>query len=301
MNAADRPSRRVEPPDGGVQGGAFVPRLRKYEARWARRLSRARELVDSGERDLSRVVRLVEAAWRKTDLSPTEGAAFGTVVTLPQAALVGGRREVIVRAVLDACVPETSMVVELGSGWGNNLADLYLAGGPRVPHYGLEPTAAGRACAELLARLEPDFELRTAAFDFEQPRYDLPCDNGHVLVFTSHGVEQVAELPRVAITGLFALGRSVTCVHLEPIGWQVHADALPGSREYALRRGYNRNLWPLLSELAEAGELRIETVVPDLLGHKRHIASSLVVWRRDASGSSARPGPPASPPEPPAG
>ena len=43
---------------------------------------------------------------------------------------------------------------------------------------------------------------------------------------------------------------------------------------------YNSNLWPLLRELEAEGELRIETVVPDLIGIKPHNASTLVVWHR---------------------
>jgi mannose-6-phosphate isomerase-like protein (cupin superfamily) len=43
---------------------------------------------------------------------------------------------------------------------------------------------------------------------------------------------------------------------------------------------FNTNLWPLLVELAQAGELTIDRVVPDMIGHKRKEPSSLVVWHR---------------------
>ena len=171
------------------------------------------------------------------------------------------------------------MVVELGCGWGHNLLNLYLAGGPRVPYYALEPSPAGRECVELLARLEPQLDLRALPFDFQEARYDLPTDNEHVLVFTVHSIEQVPALPREAITGLFGLGRAVTVVHLEPVGWQI-GDSTKLSHRYALRKNYNRNLWALLKDLEEAGEIAITRVVADLIGHKRYIASTLVVWQR---------------------
>jgi len=73
----------------------------------------------------------------------------------------------------------------------------------------------------------------------------------------------------------------MTVVHFEPLGWQIRGDPESSkAREYARHRGYNTNLWPLLVELAEAGELTIDRVVPDMIGHKRKEPSSLVVWRR---------------------
>jgi hypothetical protein len=173
------------------------------------------------------------------------------------------------------------MVVELGAGWGNNLADLYLWGGPKVPYYALEPTGSGRSCATLLAELAPELDLVALPFDYERPSYDLPRDNEHVLVLTCMSIEQITDLRREALTGLFALGESMTVVHFEPLGWQIRGDPESSkAREYARHRGYNTNLWPLLVELAEAGELTIDRVVPDMIGHKRKEPSSLVVWRR---------------------
>lgn len=259
-----------------------MKRAKRYDARWTEVGDLVARVLDSGERDLSRAVRLVEAGWRSTDSQPTRptrGTAFGTAVVLPHAALIGGRRDLFVQVLIEACTEETGLVVELGSGWGHNLLNLYLAGGPRVPYYALEPSPAGRACVELLAGLEPETEIRSLPFDLEHPHYDLPSDNEHVLVFTVHSIEQIPELPREALTGLFALGRALTVVHLEPLGWQI-GDSTEQSRRYALRKNYNRNLWALLKELEEAGEITIADVVPDLISHKPYIASSLVVWKR---------------------
>jgi len=256
----------------------------RYEGKWGSVRDFAARVVESGEGDLSRAVRRVEAEERELTLEPQAGMALGERVTLPRAAMTGARRDLIQRILLDACTAETAMVVELGSGGGMNLLNLHLWGGPRVSYHALEPTESGRACTEILAALDPGLDLTTAPFDFEQPRYDaLPRADAHVLVFTVHSIEQVTEVPREAITGLFGLGTSVTGVHFEPVGWQVVDEPDPASRDYAVRQRYNRNLWPLLRELEPSGELTIDTVVPDLFGDKYKNPATLIVWHTPAA------------------
>jgi hypothetical protein len=254
----------------------------KYEGEWGRVREIAERVIASGEHDLSRALRLVEAEWRGMTAEPAEGLAFGEPVVLPDAALFGGRRDLIVSVLRSACRPDTGVVVELGAGSGINLLNLHLWGGPRVPYLMLEPTEQGRACALLLAGLDPGLQLTARPFDYESPRYELP-PAGHALVFSSHSVEQVTDLPREAITGLFDSGAALTGVHFEPIGWQLR-DAPPDdpARRWAEKKAYNRNLWALLRELAAEGELELETAVPDLIGDNRRNASTLVVWRRPA-------------------
>ena len=254
----------------------------KYEGEWGRVRELAERVIASGESDLSRVLRLVEAEWRGMTAEPAEGLAFGAPVVLPDAALFGGRRDLILSLLRGACRPETGLVAELGSGSGINLLNLHLWGGPRVPYFALEPTEQGRACATLLAGLDGGLHLTARPFDFESPRYDLPRVE-HALVFTSHSIEQVTELPRDAVTGLFDLARRVTGVHFEPIGWQLRqASGDDPARRWAEKKGYNRNLWPLLDGLAASGEIEIETALPDIIGDNRRNASTLVVWQRAA-------------------
>ncbi len=254
-----------------------------YEGKWAGVRDYAAGLVAAGERDLSRATRLVEAEERELSLDPLDGMALRTPITLPRAAMTGARRDLIQRILLDGCTPETRLVVELGSGGGMNLLNLHLWGGPRVPYCALEPTESGRACTEILAALDPGLDLTTASFDFEQPDYDvLPRVDAHVLVFTVHSIEQVTELPREVITGLFDLGASVTGVHFEPVGWQILDEPDRSSHEYALRQRYNRNLWALLQELEAGGEVTVDTVVPDLFGDKYKNPGTLIVWNTPA-------------------
>ncbi len=252
-----------------------------YEDKWGNIEDRVAAVIDAGEHDLCRVMRLVEGDWRSMNRKPVRAPVLGEVVRLPRALLVGGRRNLITRILMESTTPETSMVVELGAGYGQNLFDLYLGGGPKTRYYALELTERGRACAELLAGLAPDFDLTTQPFDFERPRYQLPTDNEHVLVLTCHAIEQVTELPEEALTGLFALGRSVTVVHFEPIDWQLGSGAIAeATAKRSAKKAYNRNLWPLLTQLQDRGEIEIDQVVQDIVGFKTTNASTLVTWHR---------------------
>ena len=144
-------------------------RIPQYDEIWAGIRAIAQGLIDSGETSLSRVVRLTEATWRGMDAKPGEGTAFGRGTRLPVAALIGGRQTLRTRVICAACQPDTSLVIELGSGPGLNLFDLFLSGAPRHARYfALEPTLSGRRCSELLASLEPELDLAAMPFDYNR-------------------------------------------------------------------------------------------------------------------------------------
>jgi hypothetical protein len=211
---------------------------------------------------------------------PAVGVGFGELVTLPRAVLMGGRMALHSHVLMEHCPPGADLVMELGSGWGLNLFDLWLSGGPRVPYVANEPTLAGRTAAETLAALEPALDFRIRAFDFHAPDY-FGLKAGRALVFSSHAIEQIGELKRDAITGLFDIAPSLTCVHFEPVGWQTGAVSEAGAtRARAEEADYNRNLWPLLQGLEAEGEISIRLMVPDIFSHKKVNASTLIVWTR---------------------
>jgi hypothetical protein len=256
--------------------------VQAYNENWTGILDAIRDRLAAGECSLPRVLALVESDWRKLDLRPTEGTAFGRRVILPRAALFGARKRLFMSVLVGVCRSSTAMVVELGSGWGNNLLELYLSGGPSAAkYYALEPTEAGRECTRLLARLEPSLEVVALPFDYRAPDYSgVSKTNSHVVVFTSHSIETIPQLTENVITGLFALGESITGVHFEPIGWQIrdNESGIGSTREYALKSHYNENLWMLLSTLAKQGRIVIETTMPDIFHFKTYNASSLVIW-----------------------
>src|SRR5208283_5065732 len=87
-------------------------------------------------------------------------------------------------------------VIELGSGWGYNLLQLWLQGGPRAARYfALEYTVAGRECTQRLAGLERELDLKVLPFDY----YDVDLSAlgrfpGRVCVFSCFSIDQIPEL-----------------------------------------------------------------------------------------------------------
>ena len=261
-------------------------RMAEYERAWGDVLGLLKQRLADGERSLARVLRSTEAEWRRMDTAPADGIAYGRPVRMPRSALYAAKQSLLIRTVAAQCRQDTGLIVELGSGWGQNLADLYLAGGPRDAAYrGLELTPTGRACTELLAGLEPNLDLSALPFDYRAPDYRaLPRVGGHVVIFSYHSIEQIPELREDVVTGLLDLGASVSGVHFEPIGWQVegHSADLGATEEYARQKHYNRNLLPLLTALRSRGMITISEVVPDIIHFKPFNASTMVVWQSGA-------------------
>jgi len=243
--------------------------------------------MGAGVTSVTLVRRRTEGEWRKVDVAPTKGTLNGAPVTMPRAALIGGRQHFHARALIGACTFETDTIVELGAGWGLNLLDLYLAGGPPFARYrALELSNSGRACATRLAALEPALDFRADYFNYFEPDYRTIERSPHALVFSSHSVEQVPHMPRAAIEGTLALGERVTGVHFEPIGWQIREQRgmppaqLGATIEHAEHANYNRDFWSVLVALERDGRIKINTAEPDLLGHKTKNALSYVVWEK---------------------
>ena len=257
----------------------FDSTVAKYEYVWSDVLEAARRHA-AAEGHLARAGRAGEAGRRKMTADPAQGVGFGKPAIMPRAVLMGGRLALHSHALIEHCPPDADLVVELGAGWGANLFDLWLSGGPRAPYIAMEPTLAGRSAAEVLAALEPQLDLSTHAFDFHAPDYS-SLKASRALVFSSHAIEQIAELKREAITGLFDIAPRLTCAHFEPVGWQTAAGSdVEAAHGYAERAGYNRNLWPLLKDLEAEGEITIKLMVPDIFSHKKVNASTLIVWSR---------------------
>ncbi|MDP2710635.1 MAG: hypothetical protein Q8O56_05405 [Solirubrobacteraceae bacterium] len=219
-------------------------------------------------------------------LEPHDAILEGAPLTLPRSLAFGALQAMAVEAVLDACTPQTDLVVELGSGWGWHILGTWLAGGPRDALYvGAELTEAGRQTAARLAGLDPELRFRSLEFDYEAPSLAALGRAREAVVFTGHSIEQLPELSPAVIDAIADLAETVTCLHFEPVGWQVGGHARQGSsREYAEQHGYNRNLVALVRDAERAGRLRIDAVRPELMGVNPRNATTLVAWHSPADG-----------------
>lgn len=270
---------------GGIDGGGHAD----YEPTWRGRLAQIHDIIGQGETQLPRVLALVA---RRTEQSRGMGlgkgqyVAFDTTVELPSRAAQKLHRGAVVEAVIDLCSLDTEGVVELGSGWGELLCNVWTGGGPRgATYYACEITASGRECARLLAGLEPGLRLEAAYFDYLKPDFSaIRRGQKEVVVYSVQSIEQVAEVPMELITGLCGLANSVRVTHFEPIGWQMLETTQ--KTELTLRhearckeKNYNRNLWPILQQAEAEHRIHIRTAIPNFFGLE-HNPTSYIVWEK---------------------
>ena len=259
--------------------------------KWPQLLEMAEGLVTAGEHSMPRLLSLLELHqrnnWRKAvpDSAPLETATFARRVDIPFAAAFEGFAGMVAGMVCDVCRPETGCVVELGSGYGRFLFRVWLSGGPvDEPYFAMEFTESGRQCTKAIGSLEPGMDLNVHSFDYNNPDYSaLPSGLDHAVVFSCQSVEQVPVLKKEALTGLLNMSRELTCLHFEPVGWQLdEKDGKPGegvsSEAYTEEHDYNRNLWPLLKELQDEGRIRIDKVEANVFGVVPENCVSIIGW-----------------------
>jgi hypothetical protein len=253
--------------------------------KWPAILARIDADLGAGERDLARIVNRV----RRFEIASAEQRLQSVVVAgeclqLPRSfALHGGSGLLLEQLV--ALADGADAVIELGSGWGYHLLQLWLQGGPRTARYfALEYTAAGRECTRRLAGLEPELALEVLPFDYYAVDLSaLGRFTGRVCVFSCFSIDQIPELPAALFSALRTLAPRVDGIHFEPAGWQIAGEACVGSsRAYAERHDYNRNLWPLLQQCAAAGLLRIEASCASLFGQNPDNSAALIRWSMGA-------------------
>lgn len=239
----------------------------------------AQEIERGG--DLGRVFHRAIRAYMSpgTALEPRDAIVDGTRVRVPWPVTQGAFQELVTQVALDAWRPETDLVVELGAGWGRNLFALWLAAGHDVRYVAAEFTAAGRSAAARLAELDTALRLEAVAFDYHDPDLRALRGKEHALVITSHSIEQIPQVGPHVLDEILALGDAVTCVHFEPLGWQLDPSRAGSSVAYAQRHDYNRNLVPVLREAEAAGRIVIEAQAVSPVGANPENATSVVRWR----------------------
>lgn len=235
-------------------------------------------------RRLSRVMgRVARWQWAGEDpLAMHDSVAGGLRVQLPRQSAYGAQRYMIMEVLIRACSERTELVVELGSGWGWHVLSLWLGGGPRDALYvGAEYTVPGRRAAAALAAIEPELRFKSLAFDYNSSAEGLGelGRRREAVVFTQHSVEQIPQVPTDLIDAIRGVADRVTCVHFEPIGWQLGNEGREGSsREYAEQHDYNRNLVEVLRQAEREGRIAIEATAPEIVGVNPGNSTSVIVW-----------------------
>lgn len=203
----------------------------------------------------------------------------GRLVSLPLGAAWGIVQAMVPDYVLDAVTPQTDAIIELGAGWGRHLFRIWVEGGYRdVRHIAAEYTEAGREAARRVGALDPVMPLEVVEFDYHHPDRTALAPMREVVVYSIHSLEQIPHVRPQLVEWIAGLGRRVTCLHFEPVGWQIDPDSIGSSRGYAEAHDYNRDLVAVLRDAAAAGRIELDAPRVDIVGLNTHNSSTLLRW-----------------------
>lgn len=260
-----------------------------YNFVWHERMEAIQQVIEAGETDLMRalsIVRKREEDRREMGLDVRRWVINDEYIGLPWRPAAAAYRSAVFEAVLAMIRPNTTKIIETGSGWGEHLCNIFINGGPYdAAYFACELEEEGRKCALMLAALNPLFRLETCFFDYLDPDYSvIPSDEEHTILLTAHSVEQVAQIHENCIREALKLGRKVNGIHFEPIGWQIQdesklSEVSKTHRARCLELHYNENLWPLLKKIESEGLIKILHCVPNMIGLDYNPAS-LIIWEK---------------------
>ncbi|MCR8695705.1 MULTISPECIES: hypothetical protein [Campylobacter] len=179
---------------------------------------------------------------------------------------------------------EYDSVIELGCGYGRNLFKIfYNGGGINLRYFGGEFTNSGVEMARKLADIEPKMKAEFFHFNHLKPKFDKNLDFGkRVLVFTSHTIEQVKEIPDNWFKSVTSIAPFVRCIHAEPFGFQIQnlGEASKNHKEYFLKNGWNLNFAKTLKKANQNGDIIIEDALLEYsCGTDPFNPTSIAVWR----------------------
>jgi hypothetical protein len=266
------------------KSGAAAEIKASYEAWWSNVRAAVETQIAAGETDLSRILhRTFANAVGAPPPGDPPSLVFGREVPAPYLTAHRMGRDWIADMVIEqADRIEADAIIETGSGWGYNLFNIWLRGGRKVPCHAYEYTEAGReTCTRVRDAARDGPEITVHAFDYHAA--DLSAVAGRYqrpLIYTSHSIEQIANLPQSCIEAFLATAPEVTVMHFEPVSWQFDPDSEASERvrRHCERSGYNDNLWPLLELNQAAGRLTIEETMANVMAPKLTNSSSLIRW-----------------------
>lgn len=278
-----------------------------YEQSWAARAGFIRSLIDAGESNAYRLIKRLEAHERKFELrQEDEGGQYryrrrfdnrvdetgpGRVPPFRATSLRGQElmvpfhaRDNLHNFIIDY-LSETDpydCIVELGCGYGRNLFEIFHCGGPaNIPYFGGELTESGVALAREIAVLQPALKTSFFRFDYMKPDLTTVPKVERAFVYTLHSIEQVRGIDPELFHAIAGIGRHVTCIHLEPFGFQI-ADLGPASKahaEFARDHDWNHNFVEALFAARDRSWLTIQVLATEMfLPIEPHNPTSLAIW-----------------------
>lgn len=312
-NSVNTDSSTTSPPSAHgttEQRRSFVSE--QYERLWDGVYEKARNLLDGGERDISRLHLFMRRNFGPEFSDPHLAKKYRdherqklengfiydkqllkihdidpkTVTLITDA--------VKMRYLIEAFGPEVERILETGSGWGKALFNLWRYGGPAdADYYSLELTESGRRIAQLIAdESTANIRLKTHFFDYYHPDFSFLTENRRTCFYTHHSIEQIPELDPAFIDNMLEVPGFHRCVHFEPVGWQIptnnwladghRTDEMKAidkaNRKFSEKRNQNSNLYPLLREYEKKGKIRIYICRKYLCSHLLANATTMISW-----------------------
>lgn len=289
---------------------AFVEN--QYENLWSGVADKFSTVSASGERDLSRVHLFMrrnfgpdfedEHLRKKYEQHESKLLETGYLMDR-QLIRVDGIDPRVVTLITDAVKmreaistfgPGVRRIVELGSGWGKNLFNLFKFGAPLDAEYwGFELTATGRQLMERVgAECAPTMGLRASGFDYYDADFSLLKEQLETCVFTHHSIEQIPEIPENLIERIMNIPGFKVCVHMEPVGFQIKSDKWlvdsknkklmeqidTDNKRFAGKRNQNSNLYSTLMKFEREGRIKIFSVKKYFTSHLLANATTVISW-----------------------
>lgn len=188
---------------------------------------------------------------------------------------------VLTETLMQYMTSDLDLIIDMGSGWGRN--SIYMSNyfGKSIDFLACELSDSGRECTEYfktaydlpITTLPFNYYDNTTLLDFLRTQEPLLSN---VLIFSNYSIEQITNIGKTFFESLVSLEIPViTCVHLEPVTWQ-----LLGTQKNTSPH-YNEDLVETLRALDSEGILSLKEEIPNFYGHRKEFAASLLVWEKN--------------------
>ncbi|MDO8606294.1 MAG: hypothetical protein Q7R40_07150 [Phaeospirillum sp.] len=252
-----------------------------YEKSWASRALLFDKILNE-EKNLHRALRLFEAAasGNKADegneLSSVTDDAIDSLMKRVHSISFG--KEIVLSKyhnfsmslMLADFSKNRDCIIELGSGYGKQLFDIYLNGGPSEARYiAAEPTTSGRDMCNRLSKLEPAMNIASVPFDFNNPDFSHISEFSNILMFTSWSAMFVQPFPFSFFESISSIEGAVTCVFCEPIGFQIqpeNTDLQSLVRRVVSEQKFNTDFFSKLIAAQKSCLIDVDLIISDICG-----------------------------------
>jgi hypothetical protein len=178
------------------------------------------------------------------------------------------------------------VIIELGSGWGRNIFHYLLNYNIDIDIISGEYTEFGVKCQEMIKnKYFPNKSLFIDYFDYNNSGKffdNIKNKYKNPLIISFWSVEQITFLNNSFIDNLLNIADNMTCIHLEPVGWQINDNvSFMKEHKYGYRSYYNKNLYSKLKEYENNMLLKIDDIkINHFNFDSNETCGTLIKWKK---------------------